>query len=242
METPGSPSAAARLDDRSIPRFLPRAGVAWALAAAFLLGAWVLALAVNRLHGHPFALDSGWMRRMLDVRDPPVTAAADVLNLLGLAPASWVIRGGLTLWLFGSRRRWAALAFALTWLGAAVTSSAVKAIVDRPRPPASLGLVPVGSASFPSGHVLSMASTTLVLVLVLVAPGRRSWWLVVACAATLAMGWSRTYLGVHWLTDTVAGALLGWGVALVATLATEVLRDRRRASDRSARRSVVPPP
>ncbi len=29
------------------------------------------------------------------------------------------------------------------------------------------------------------------------------------------MAWSRTYLQVHWLSDVVAGAALGIGVALV---------------------------
>ena len=224
--------------DRSIPTFIARPGLAWALLAAFVLGVCVLAYVVN---GRSRAVDDAWLHRMVDLRDPPATAVADMLNVLGRAPASWLFRGAVTLWLLVGRRRWAALAFALTWLGAAVTSSAVKALIDRPRPPASVSLVHVGSASFPSGHVLAMASTTLVLVLVLVPPGRRAWWFVAVAAATLTMAWSRTYLGVHWLTDTVAGALLGWGVALVATLLAQALR-ARWPSESLARRTGGPPP
>jgi membrane-associated phospholipid phosphatase len=227
--------------DRSIPTFVAHPGFAWALAAALVLGVSVLALVAIPQDGRPLAIDTAWLRRMVDLRDPPTTAMADVMNVLGRAPASWLIRGAVTLWLLVGRRRWAALAFVLTWLGAALTSSGVKALVDRPRPPASLASVHVGSASFPSGHVLGTASTTLVLVLVLVAPGRRSWWLVAVAAGTLAMAWSRTSLGVHWLTDTIAGALLGWAVALVATLLTQALR-ARRPSEHPARRSVAPLP
>ena len=227
--------------DRSIPSFISHPGLAWALAAALVLGVWVLALAVNLGDGGPFAVDTAWLGRMVDLRDPVATAVADVMNVLGRAPSSWLIRGAVILWLLVGRRRWAALAFALTWFGAAVTSSVVKALVDRPRPPASLSLVHVGSASFPSGHVLATASTALVLVLVLVAPGRRTWWFVAVAVGTLTMAWSRTYLGVHWLTDTIAGALFGWAVALVATLLTQALR-ARRPSGHPAHRSVAPPP
>ena len=241
MNAPEVGHATNERGDRSIPKFISRPGLAWALACAFALGVRILALAVNLRGGRPFAVDTAWLRRMLDLRDPVATAVADVLNVVGRAPTSWLIRGAVTLWLLLGRRRWAALAFALTWLGAALTSTVVKALVDRPRPPASLSLVHVGSASFPSGHVLAMASSVLVLVLVLVPPGRRTWWFVLIAVATMTMAWSRTYLGVHWLTDTAAGALLGWTLALVATLLTQALRVRR-PSESLARRTAVPPP
>ena len=33
--------------------------------------------------------------------------------------------------------------------------------------------------------------------------------------AVAGMAWSRTYLQVHWLTDVIAGALLGSGISLL---------------------------
>jgi undecaprenyl-diphosphatase len=36
-----------------------------------------------------------------------------------------------------------------------------------------------------------------------------------AAAGIAGMAWSRTYLQVHWLSDVVAGAALGVGVALL---------------------------
>ena len=44
--------------------------------------------------------------------------------------------------------------------------------------------------------------------------GRRPWW-IAAGLGIAVMAWSRTYLQVHWLSDVVAGAALGIGVALV---------------------------
>ena len=46
----------------------------------------------------------------------------------------------------------------------------------------------------------------------------------------LAMMWSRTYLHVHWLTDTIAGALLGVAAALAVWI---VLRERIARESRS---------
>ena len=36
------------------------------------------------------------------------------------------------------------------------------------------------------------------------------------------MGWSRTFLQVHWLSDVIAGALLGVGVALLVFAAAQL--------------------
>jgi undecaprenyl-diphosphatase len=89
----------------------------------------------------------------------------------------------------------------------------LKAAYDRPRPPGSL--ISTSGASFPSGHAIAGAVTAVGLVLVLLPPGRARWrWEARAIAFSFLMALSRVYLRAHWLSDVVAGALLGGALAL----------------------------
>ncbi len=42
------------------------------------------------------------------------------------------------------------------------------------------------------------------------------------------MAWSRTYLQVHWLSDVIAGAMLGIGISLVVFGGAQWWDERRR--------------
>ena len=114
-----------------------------------------------------------------------------------------------------SRRRWLALvAFTAAESLAPLLSVLLKVLIDRPRPPD--GLVHAVGASFPSGHATYAGATCVALVLLFTTPGtHRRWWWALASLGVVCMAWSRTYLQVHWLTDVIAGALLGTGVSLV---------------------------
>ena len=52
----------------------------------------------------------------------------------------------------------------------------------------------------------------------------------VLIAFSSVMGLSRTYLGAHWLSDAVAGVLLGTTIALGSALVTHRIRERRTSS------------
>jgi undecaprenyl-diphosphatase len=147
------------------------------------------------------------------LRNSPATAISEALSLLGSAAINWPLRIAALL-LLAWRRHWLRLgAFALAVLSSELFIGPVKAATDRPRPPGSL--IETSAASFPSGHAIATAVTAVGLVLVLAQPGRTRWrWEVNAVVLTSVMALSRVYLRAHWLSDTVAGALIGAGLAL----------------------------
>ena len=111
-------------------------------------------------------------------------------------------------------RRWQALLFAGgALLATALANGALKNLFERGRP--EVLVEPLTTYSFPSGH--SSASFAFFLVLAVLAgrgqPARlRLTWMLLACLPALSIALSRVYLGVHWPSDIIAGALLASGL------------------------------
>jgi len=109
-------------------------------------------------------------------------------------------------------------AYALTCVfGAELLSVLLKSLVGRQRP-CLHGLGCPLTSSFPSGHAVG-ASAFWVAAAVVLLPvlGRRAWWLV-ALAPLVAL--TRLLLGVHYLSDVLAGLLVGgcWAAAWTVLL------------------------
>jgi membrane-associated phospholipid phosphatase len=150
-------------------------------------------------------------------------APAHALDWLGHGvPAALAVAalGAVLWWQFGWRHALlpfaAAGVFVLTWL--------IKEAVGRSRPGG-----PLDSPSFPRGHT-AWAIAVFGLALVL-AVQRRAWAPAVACLLVVgAMGPSRVLLGVHWLSDVIAGYAIGL-IWLIGVLVVG-LPWARRESDR----------
>jgi undecaprenyl-diphosphatase len=88
-------------------------------------------------------------------------------------------------------------------------------------------LIGTSGASFPSGHAIAAAVTAVGLVIVLLPPGAARWkWEARAVAFAFVMALSRVYLRAHWLSDVVAGALLGAALALGWPALLQTVRGR----------------
>ena len=196
---------------RGVPeRFLSRPRRAY-WAGVSLLGVVVLMALV--VPAEPLRLDQRWSEAMRDIRTPLLTDLALVFNALGPRPRLGAIAHSGRRRAYVRRRLFALLVFAATEAVTSLSSTLLKILVGRPRPPDGL-VHPVGS-SFPSGHAAYAGATCVALVLLFTVPGpRRRWWWGLAALGVLGMAWSRTYLQVHWLSDVVGGSLLGIGVVL----------------------------
>ena len=109
---------------------------------------------------------------------------------------------------------------------AAIVNVVTKALIGRPRP--DVPDTGVALASYPSGHTIH---ATIVLGLIpptlyLLTHRSLSAWISypLLLAAAIVTGLSRVALGAHWLTDVIAGHLVGLFLLVAADLVVEYHR------------------
>lgn len=179
-----------------------------------LSGALCLAGLLALLFGwhHLRAFDEGLMALVQAHRENWLNLVAVVVTRMGDFRTQLIVAAVLTLVLAGFRQ-WRPLLFAVgTTLGTALANGQLKNLLARARP--DVLAEPLTTYSLPSGH--SSASFAFFLTLgILVGrrygPRGRLAWLVIAALPAVLIALSRVYLGVHWPTDVLAGALLAGG-------------------------------
>jgi membrane-associated phospholipid phosphatase len=141
-----------------------------------------------------------------DVRWGPLTAVFIVLSAWWVK--SLVFSGAGAADDVRRRALRAAPAVAIAFALSSAASAIVKALVDRPRPTFDPLVDLPASASFPSGHATTAFAAAVACAVLI----PRLKWPALTLATLVAV--SRVYLGVHYVFDVVAGALLGTAVGL----------------------------
>lgn len=150
------------------------------------------------------------------------TDVLDQITNLGGTGYLLVLAVGIAVYDFVRRRNPnVPLFLATVLLGVVVINNGLKLIVDRERPDVT-HLVGASGSSFPSGHSAAAAAAWFAFALVLSRHWARRGRAVasaVAAVIAVAVAASRALLGVHWLTDVLAGLMVGWGWFLLSALA-----------------------
>ena len=133
----------------------------------------------------------------------------------------------LAMLLYKPTRKAGALALCAMILGLLVTNVTIKPLVERARPWLDWPIVPLVTEkdpnSFPSGHTCAAFAAAMAWVRTL--PRERD--RICAVAVAGLMGLSRLYVGVHYPTDVLVGAVIGALCAWVAWKGYQVWEERR---------------
>lgn len=175
---------------------------------------WVAALDASVLHALAAARTASASYFFIDISElaSPLTAAG-----LGLCIAL-----GLLL-----RRNFSALAgFAVALGGSNAAWFLIKEFVQRPRPALSNAAYLETGSSFPSGHAANISALCLFVLMLAWPHIPRGLPRIAACALSVALvfliSFARLYLGVHYLSDVVAGLFLGSVFAVAGVYAARV--------------------
>ena len=127
----------------------------------------------------------------------------------------WGLLGASVLWAGGERRYEVLATTAAAVVAAVALFTLVKRVAVRSRPCdlipfASFAKLPPDRFSFPSGHSVTAFAVTVPLALFY--PSYMVWLLL--CATSVAT--SRVVLGMHFVSDVVAGSVMGAGIGYAA--------------------------
>ena len=171
-------------------------------------------------------IDDHFVRSMVSIRAGWLTKVAKFFNVLGLVYVTLPVRLAIAGFLAFRRRWWHFAAFVSAIVLSEISIGTLKTLYDRVRPVGSL--VHTSGGSFPSGHAVAASVTVVAAVIALFPEGQgRYAWGALAVAFSLVMALSRAYLLAHWLSDAVAGVLLGTSIAVGTALVVYAIWELR---------------
>ena len=192
------------------------AAIRWAAFACILAVFWLTPLLLG---GPRSALDRSVLAALRAGDHLALVQGFLFITHLGSWVTLSVLSSGAAAWLALKQRVRDALILLVTVWGVRVAVELQKLWIDRARP-GDEHLVDVHSASFPSGHAANSLVTYLMMAALLF--GTRTS-VVIALMLSFLIGLSRPILGVHWLSDVIAG----WAFALCCAILALSMRSGR---------------
>jgi undecaprenyl-diphosphatase len=208
------------------------------LIAVVLLAGFVWLLVEVVRHGGVTQLDQEVAESLhrTAVSSPGLTEFFLKLTDLGSRPFLFGLASGVALLLIVMRLWRLALLWAAAQILAALFVAGVKLLVERPRAVWPDPITTESSFSFPSGHSAgsSLAYGMLAYLIWLRWPSRwpRGGAIAALGALVLLIGFSRMYLGVHYLSDVCAGYCVGLITLCLCIAVVESVRRREPVVDR----------
>jgi membrane-associated phospholipid phosphatase len=208
----------------------PRTVTLSALTAGLVAAVAAFAhLAEDYLTGDPIVRwDVSFARWLHEHASDPLVRVFDVITLAGNTVVLVVLVTAIGIVLLRRTRPNEATVIALALVGSALLNGALKLLFHRPRP--ELAFVHLDTYSFPSGHAAVSTATFSTIAFLL---GRRyrslrAWLLIPlgTLVAILLVGFSRLYLGAHYLSDVLAGISVGFGWAMLCLIAYTLWGER----------------
>jgi undecaprenyl-diphosphatase len=187
--------------------------------AVFLISLSMLCMVVLSLlvHFHPVStFDLHFTREIQEGRGFALLPAMQFVSFFGapLVASGTVLLTALAFYLLERRRE---AFFVLGAFFADGLNALLKLFINRPRPGSDLIEVyeTLSNPSFPSGHVVHyVVFFGFLSVLMLASPEFprvfRAFVIVFSILLVSLVSVSRVYLGVHWVTDTIGGYLVGF--------------------------------
>jgi undecaprenyl-diphosphatase len=195
---------------------------------ALILALLALCLATGIIGGIDFGPDVALIHGLEELRasSPGLTNLAILITQAGSAYGT--VGGGLAVaaWLYWRHGPALAALLAGTVLGERLIIDGMKLLIDRTRPAFDLHPVVTHSSSFPSGHSGNSMAVFLAIALIAVPRPQRVPAIITAVLASVIVGSTRPYLGVHWPSDVIGGWSLGAAIALVVGMISDRLKDQ----------------
>ena len=209
-------------------------GLDLTIGAIILIGAvWMFGkIAEDVVTGDPLTVVDMEIAVWLHLHTTPtLTDAMMFVSLL----ASWPVVTGICLlsasYFAWKRSHYRLLALTLTVPVGMLLNGILKIAFHRSRPPWDDPILLIGSFGFPSGHAMTATLLYGFLAAFCVRKAQAWRWRVLAvlaaCMLVVLVGFSRLYLGVHYLSDVLAGMAAGSAWLALCLIAVGTLRRHR---------------